>query len=167
MDTREKTRNSIHATCMHRGSCASYCSCYYCVLSVPTLPLSERLVKVQYIRTTPAREWRVYSSNPLLERLSKAKAHYMHTYMHRIAAINTGWRRFIGWLKLQVIFRQRATNFGALLLKRTYKDQASYGSSPPSTTFTPDRKASKRAVHECKHALHCSCCYYHYKLFPG
>ena len=33
--------------------------------------------------------------------------------------------------KLQVIFRKRATNYGALLLKITYKDKASYGSLPP------------------------------------
>ena len=37
----------------------------------------------------------------------------------------TGWRRPIGYLKLQVIFRNRATNFRALLQKMTYKDKAS------------------------------------------
>jgi len=35
--------------------------------------------------------------------------------------------------KLQVIFRKRATNYRALLQKMTYKDKASYGSSPPCT----------------------------------
>ena len=43
----------------------------------------------------------------------------------------TGWRRPIGCLKLQVIFRKRAINSRALLRKITYKDKASYGSSPP------------------------------------
>ena len=43
----------------------------------------------------------------------------------------TGWRRPIGCLKLQVNFRKRATNYRALLRKMTYKDKASYGSSPP------------------------------------
>jgi len=38
-----------------------------------------------------------------------------------------------GWLKLQVIFRQRATGYRALLQKTTHKDKASYGSSPPCT----------------------------------
>jgi len=33
--------------------------------------------------------------------------------------------------KLQVIFRKRATNHRVLLQKMTYKDKASYGSSPP------------------------------------
>jgi len=32
------------------------------------------------------------------------------------AAIAKGWRRLIGCLKLQVIFRKRATNYRALLL---------------------------------------------------
>ena len=42
----------------------------------------------------------------------------------------TGLRRLIGCLKLQVIFRKRATNCRALLQKMTYEDKASYGSSP-------------------------------------
>jgi len=44
---------------------------------------------------------------------------------------NTVWRRPIGCLKLQVIFRKRATNSRALWRKMTSKDKASYGSSPP------------------------------------
>jgi len=39
--------------------------------------------------------------------------------------IATGWRRLIGCLKLQVIFRKRATNYRALLWKMTYEDKAS------------------------------------------
>jgi len=42
----------------------------------------------------------------------------------------TGWRRLIGCLKLQVIFRKRATNYSALLRKMTYEDKASYDSAP-------------------------------------
>jgi len=51
----------------------------------------------------------------------------------------TGWQRPIGCLKLQVIFRKRATNLRALLRKTTYKDKASYedkasyNSTPPPT----------------------------------
>jgi len=41
-----------------------------------------------------------------------------------------GWLRPIGCLQLQVIFRKRAANPGALLRKMTYKDKASYGSTP-------------------------------------
>ena len=41
--------------------------------------------------------------------------------------------RPIGCLKLQVIFRKRASNYRALLQKMTYTDMASNGSSPPRT----------------------------------
>ena len=34
-------------------------------------------------------------------------------------------------IKLQVIFHKRATNYGALLRKMTFRDKVSYGSSPP------------------------------------
>ena len=43
----------------------------------------------------------------------------------------TEWRRPIGCLKLQIIFRKRATNYRALLQEMSFKDKASYGSSPP------------------------------------
>ena len=46
----------------------------------------------------------------------------------------TGWRRLIGSPKLQIIFYKRATKYRALLLKMTYKDKGSYGSSPPCTS---------------------------------
>jgi len=41
--------------------------------------------------------------------------------------------RVIGCLKLQIIYRKRATNYGALLRKMTYRDKASYDSTPPCT----------------------------------
>ena len=44
------------------------------------------------------------------------------------------WRRPVGCLKLQVIFRRRATNYWALLRKMTFTDKASYGSLSPCTT---------------------------------
>jgi len=51
---------------------------------------------------------------------------------HRIE-MDTGSQRLIGCLKLQVIFRKGATNYGALLQKMTYNDKVSYGSSAPCT----------------------------------
>ena len=48
--------------------------------------------------------------------------------LHRSA---TGWRRPIGCLKSQVIFRKRAPNYKALLRKMTYEDKTSYHSTPP------------------------------------
>jgi len=44
--------------------------------------------------------------------------------------ICTGWRRPMKSLQLQVIVRKRATNYRKLSRKMTYKDKASYGSSP-------------------------------------
>ena len=43
----------------------------------------------------------------------------------------TGWRRLIRRHKLQVIFRKRATTYTALLQEMTYKNKASYDSTPP------------------------------------
>ena len=49
---------------------------------------------------------------------------------------NTEGQKSIGCLRLQVIFRKRATNYRALVRKITYKDEAFNGSSPPCiTTF--------------------------------
>ena len=70
---------------------------------------------------------------------------YLHIYLPNILCFvstlwlithDTGCRIPIGCLKLQVIFRKRATNYKALLRKMTYKHKASYGSSPPCTTFS-------------------------------
>ena len=48
-----------------------------------------------------------------------------------------GWSRLIRCLKLQVVFRERATNYRALLRKMTYEDKASCDSTPPcSSTHT-------------------------------
>jgi len=49
----------------------------------------------------------------------------------RSVFVSKGWQRLIGCLKLQVIFRKRATNYRALLRKMTYEDKPSYASSPP------------------------------------
>jgi len=45
--------------------------------------------------------------------------------------ICTGWRRFIGPPKLQIIFQQRATKYRSSLQRMTYKDKGSYEFSPP------------------------------------
>ena len=45
----------------------------------------------------------------------------------------TGWRRPIGCLISCITFRKLAANYRALLRKMTYKDKASYESSPPCT----------------------------------
>ena len=50
-----------------------------------------------------------------------------------VLCISTGWRRLIGFPKLQIIFHKRATKYRLLLRKMTYQDKGSYESSPPST----------------------------------
>ena len=53
------------------------------------------------------------------------------TYSSRY--IHTGWRKPIRCLKLHIIFCKRATNYRALLRKKTYKDMAFYDSTQPCT----------------------------------
>ena len=55
---------------------------------------------------------------------------------HALRNMHTGWRRPIRCLKLQVIFRKRATNCRALLQEMTCKDKAFYDSTPPYTSRT-------------------------------
>jgi len=50
-------------------------------------------------------------------------------------SIDTGWRRPIGCLYLQVIFCKRDTSYRALLRKMAYKHKASYDSTPPCGTI--------------------------------
>ena len=71
------------------------------------------------------RETQVYTT-PLIERDTS-----VHNNTH---TQDTGWRRPVGCLELQDIFRKRATNYRALLRKMTYKDEASYDSTPPCMT---------------------------------
>jgi len=52
-----------------------------------------------------------------------------------VNAFDTGWRWPIGCLKLQVIFRKRATNCKALSRKMTCTDKASYGSWAPCSAY--------------------------------
>jgi len=60
-------------------------------------------------------------------------------------ASSTGWQRPIGCLKLQVIFRKRATNHRALLRKMTYEDKASYDSTPPCSELSFENFCKCRA----------------------
>jgi len=56
---------------------------------------------------------------------------------------STGWRRFIGSPKLQIIFHKRATKYMSLLQKMTNKDKGSYESSPLCKMETSCRVAHK------------------------
>jgi len=49
----------------------------------------------------------------------------------KIGATHAGWRRPIGCLNVQVIYRKGATDYRVLLRKMTYKEKASYECMPP------------------------------------
>jgi len=66
--------------------------------------------------------------------LQHTATHHKYFLIHQQ---HTGWRKCIDYLKLQVIFRKRATNYRALLRKITYKDTASYDSTPPCNCTPP------------------------------
>ena len=63
-----------------------------------------------------------------------------------LVTVDTRWRRPIGYLKLQVIFRQRVINHRALLWNMTYN-----GSSPPCMQYVHTRD---RLREEYTHTLH-------------
>jgi len=57
-----------------------------------------------------------------------------HDTLHRTASWDTqqpitGWRRPIGCLELQVIFRKRATDYSALLQEMTYENNGTLGNT--------------------------------------
>jgi len=60
--------------------------------------------------------------------------------------LDTRWRRLIGCLKLQVIIRQRDTNYKALLRKMTYRNKAPYASTPTSTNHKAGNEHMLRLV---------------------
>jgi len=68
----------------------------------------------------------------------------------------TGRRIPIGCLKLQIIVRKRATNYRAPLQKMTYKDKASYGSSPPCTSRVTQKMPYMNDLHQLspRHVTH-------------
>jgi len=74
-------------------------------------------------------------------------------YKYSGCALQSG--SLIGCLKLQVIFRKRATNYGALLRKMTYKDKASYDSMP-HCTHLHRWMSHVTHIHEPRHTYACA-----------
>jgi len=66
----------------------------------------------------------VYTHEHIHMHICKYVCTYIYTLAHTNISVDviTGWQRPIGCLKLQVSFRQRATNYRAQLRKMTYKD---------------------------------------------
>jgi len=98
---------------------------------------------------------------------------YMNTYILFWTLSYTGRRRPIGCLKLQVVSRQRTTSCRALLRKMTYKDKASYGSSPPCTictSHTSMHPSHMRVLNEwryvCTYLRHVYVWFFHMSRWP-
>jgi len=71
---------------------------------------------------------------------------------------STGWRRLIGCLEMQVIFRKKANNYRALLRKMTYEDKTPYASTPPCINralyfYQKSLCSVKRALYSVKRAV--------------
>ena len=82
-----------------------------------------------YIHThTHARTYK-YQSIQIYPLLLHVKSHQI-TDASLDAPCHTGWRRSIGALSCRSFSPNRPTNYRALSRKMTYKDKASYGSSP-------------------------------------
>jgi len=62
---------------------------------------------------------------------------YIYTYIDVVmrCVTCTGWRRFIGCLKLHVAFHKKTTKYKALLWKLSYREKTSYAFSPPYFLF--------------------------------
>ena len=103
----------------------------------------QKITKVSSIVVFYSRSstmWRRHSGCLILQVSFRKRAINRRAHLRKVSSVvvfysrsSTGWRRHIGFLKLQVSFRKRAMNHRAHLQKRTYKDKASYGSSPPCT----------------------------------
>ena len=77
----------------------------------------------------------VISHNMSYFRLIVSRVWVRDTSVHNTTHTrDIGWRRPVECLKLQDIFRKRTTYYWALLRKMTYKDEASYDSTPPCMT---------------------------------
>jgi len=109
------------------------------------------------IALLPQHNWTTHNLTKWLTPISEFVIHtcmrvrdsYKHTWylLPDSASDATGWRRQIGCLKLQVIVRKRVTNYRALLRKMTYKDKASYESSPPCIKLGDPQRDIVRGSH--------------------
>jgi len=137
-------------------------SCFLFILSLfPSLPLflslpplSLRLSRALSL-STASTGWRRLIGSPKLQIIFHKRATKYRSFLRKMTykdkgsyessppcttqqdgkePLFAGSRRPIGCLKMQVIFRERATNYRALLQKMTYKDKAFYASSPPCYT---------------------------------
>ena len=89
--------------------------------------------------------------NEFLHNMNQS-CHTCEPFISYICKRSTRWRRPIGYLKLQVIFRKRATNHRALLRKMTYEHRASSVTTPPCKTRTHTHASTHTHTHTHTHA---------------
>jgi len=77
------------------------------------------------VETAHIQSWRIHMRNDSWLLHMSTNEWVLSHITHECVTYCRGWRRCIGCLKMQVIFRKRATNYRALLRKMTYEDQAS------------------------------------------
>ena len=129
---------ALRCTVLHCVICAALC----CTLLHYGVATISRLLKIIGL----------FCKRDLWKRRNSGT--HCNTLQHssKVLHFATGWRRLIGCLKLQVIFRKRATNYRALLWKVAYKDKASYDSTPPCTLCCNSRLLTITGLF-CKRAL--------------
>ena len=70
--------------------------------------------------------------------------------------MNRGWKKFIKCLKLQVLFRKRATNHRALLRKMTYEDKDSMTLLHPVSLYL--QYNTQYTIHNTQYTIHNAQC---------
>jgi len=119
-------------------------SCHTAAIMKETCPACKPVMSRTWHKSQPiwcAVLWRCIASCPWV-----GDAYVNESWCTRVWMCRTGWRRPIGCLKLQVNFRKRAIQYRALLREMTYKDKASYGSSPPCITHEKEQYWSHKWV---------------------
>ena len=120
--------------------------CSKCIYTVPSP------CPVVWGPNIPAPSTALAHSTPINTFTATILLFYLYLFIYRHWMCNrstgTGWRRLIGYPKLQIIFHKRATKYRSLLRKMTYKDKRSYESSPSCTCS--DRSVGARVVNGLK-----------------
>jgi len=120
--------------------------CSKCIYTVPSP------CQVVWGPNIPAPSTALAHSTPINTFTATILLFYLYLFIYRRWMCNrstgTGWRRLIGYPKLQIIFQKRATKYRSLLRKMTYKDKGSYESSPPFTAVANSTQSQhSRGMH--------------------